>query len=141
MFGRCRQILIIAAISFMLTTASLCVKAYASINPPANPVRLIFIHHSTGENWLSDSNGGLGIALRDNNYFVSDTNYDWTLTASVVAQTSDIGGSGSVVPVAQRTLVHFTPRESITPNILACQLTSAAKTRLLCSNTAFQILP
>jgi hypothetical protein len=46
-------------------------------NPPDNPVRLIFIHHSTGENWLNDENGGLGIALRDNNYFVSDTNYGW----------------------------------------------------------------
>ncbi len=45
--------------------------------PPTNPVRLIFIHHSTGENWLSDDNGGLGIALRDNNYYVSDTNYGW----------------------------------------------------------------
>ena len=48
-----------------------------NINPPASPVRLIFIHHSTGENWLSDDNGKLGIALRDNNYFVSDTNYGW----------------------------------------------------------------
>jgi len=45
--------------------------------PPQNPVKLIFIHHSSGENWLSDDNGGLGIALRDNNYFVSDTNYNW----------------------------------------------------------------
>lgn len=51
----------------------------ASLNPdpPAAPVRLIFIHHSVGENWLADSNGGLGIALSDNNYFVSDTNYGW----------------------------------------------------------------
>jgi hypothetical protein len=46
-------------------------------NPPDHPVRLIFIHHSTGENWLSDENGGLGIALRDNNYYASDTNYGW----------------------------------------------------------------
>jgi uncharacterized protein (TIGR01370 family) len=46
-------------------------------NPPTQPVKLIFIHHSTGENWLDDSDGGLGIALRDNNYFVSDTNYGW----------------------------------------------------------------
>jgi hypothetical protein len=46
-------------------------------NPPNYPARLIFIHHSTGENWLSDENGGLGIALRDNNYYVSDTNYGW----------------------------------------------------------------
>lgn len=51
-------------------------------NPPANPVKLIFIHHSTGGNWLADPNadqpsGGLGIALRNNNYFVSATNYEW----------------------------------------------------------------
>lgn len=45
--------------------------------PPASPVKLIFIHHSTGQNWLDDGDGGLGIALRDNNYFVSDTNYGW----------------------------------------------------------------
>ena len=44
---------------------------------PSQPVRLVFIHHSTGENWLRDDNGGLGIALRDNNYYVSDTNYSW----------------------------------------------------------------
>lgn len=46
-------------------------------SPPASAVKLIFIHHSTGENWLADDNGGLGISLRDNNYFVSDTNYGW----------------------------------------------------------------
>jgi len=44
---------------------------------PAQPVRLIFIHHSTGEAWLADDHGDLGEALRDNNYFVSDTNYGW----------------------------------------------------------------
>ncbi len=48
-----------------------------SIAPPDHPVKLIFLHHSSGENWLKDNNGGLGIALRDNNYFVSDTNYGW----------------------------------------------------------------
>lgn len=45
--------------------------------PPAQPVKLIFIHHSTGENWLSDGYGNLGITLAENNYFVSDTNYGW----------------------------------------------------------------
>ena len=45
--------------------------------PPTEPLKLIFIHHSCGENWLSDEDGGLGIALRDNGYFVSDTNYGW----------------------------------------------------------------
>lgn len=44
---------------------------------PASIVKLVFIHHSVGSNWLGDGNGGLGLALRDNNYFVSDTNYGW----------------------------------------------------------------
>lgn len=46
-------------------------------SPPAQPVRLVFVHHSTGENWLNDESGGLGIALQNNNYFVSDANYAW----------------------------------------------------------------
>jgi len=46
-------------------------------NPPDKPVKLIFIHHSCGENWLSDAHGRLGIALGKSNYFVSDTNYGW----------------------------------------------------------------
>jgi hypothetical protein len=46
-------------------------------NPPTETAKLIFVHHSCGENWLADGNGGLGLALRQNNYFVSDTNYGW----------------------------------------------------------------
>ena len=46
-------------------------------SPPDTSVKLIFIHHSTGENWLSDGYGNLGQALADNNYYVSDTNYGW----------------------------------------------------------------
>jgi hypothetical protein len=44
---------------------------------PAVPVKLVFIHHSTGQDWLADGHGGLGIALRNNGYFASDTNYGW----------------------------------------------------------------
>lgn len=46
-------------------------------SPPQEPVKVIFIHHSTGENWLQDGYGDLGITLDGNNYFVSDTNYGW----------------------------------------------------------------
>lgn len=45
--------------------------------PPVKPVKLVFIHHSTGENWLANDYGELGLALAENNYFVSDTNYGW----------------------------------------------------------------
>ncbi|MBW2964949.1 hypothetical protein KY363_05830 [Candidatus Woesearchaeota archaeon] len=46
-------------------------------SPPKKTSRLIFIHHSTGENWLTDGYGNLGKTLDKNNYFVSDTNYGW----------------------------------------------------------------
>jgi len=46
-------------------------------NPPDEVVKLVFIHHSTGENWLTDEYGDLGRTLGENNYFVSDTNYGW----------------------------------------------------------------
>lgn len=35
------------------------------------------MRHSVGENWLEDSHGRLGVALRDANDFVSDTNDGW----------------------------------------------------------------
>jgi hypothetical protein len=57
--------------------------------PPAKPVKLIFIHHSTGENWLSNSSGRLGIALKGKNFFVSDTNYGWGPDA--IGDKTDIG--------------------------------------------------
>jgi hypothetical protein len=44
---------------------------------PKKPVKVVFVHHSCGENWLADDHGGLGRALGKNNYFVSDTNYGW----------------------------------------------------------------
>ncbi len=59
------------------------------VTPPATPVKLIFVHHSTGQAWLDDSHGGLGVALRDNNYFVSDTNYGWG--PGSIGDTTDIG--------------------------------------------------
>jgi hypothetical protein len=54
-------------------------QTVSGLNPnrPSAQLRLIFIHHSTGENWLRDDYGALGKALSDNNYYVSDTNYGW----------------------------------------------------------------
>jgi hypothetical protein len=56
---------------------------------PSSTVKLIFIHHSTGENWLADEKGELGIALKNNNYFVSDTNYGWG--PGGIGDSTDIG--------------------------------------------------
>jgi hypothetical protein len=64
----------------LIISAGITPKTFAQSDdptPPSQPVKLIFIHHSCGENWLNDENGGLGHALGENNYFVSDTNYGW----------------------------------------------------------------
>lgn len=68
---------ILASLVLLLGTCAAVMPQEVNANPPASPVRLIFIHHSTGENWLNDGNGGLARALQQNNYFPSDTNYGW----------------------------------------------------------------
>ncbi len=72
----CALILTGIASTSMIAFASPLEQAGDS-NPPQGLVKLIFIHHSTGENWLTDGYGNLGLALADNNYYVSDTNYGW----------------------------------------------------------------
>ena len=54
----------------------------ASSYPPLAPVKLVFVHHAIGGNWLADPKegkpyGGLGRALMENNYYVSATNRGW----------------------------------------------------------------
>ena len=68
-----------AAVLAIVLGAALLTRAAPGdrVDPPASMPKLIFIHHSCGENWLADDDGGLGIALRDAGYFVSDTNYGW----------------------------------------------------------------
>jgi hypothetical protein len=56
----------------MAVTTALAISGELNPNPPPNPVKLIFIHHSTGENWLNNSNGALLQALNNNHYYVSD---------------------------------------------------------------------
>ncbi len=83
-----RSFLYRMAAIFLATTIAFCflnggfqpTPAYAQAEdptPPAETTKLIFIHHSCGENWLTDGNGNLGRTLGENNYFVSDTNYGW----------------------------------------------------------------
>jgi hypothetical protein len=44
---------------------------------PDQAVKLVFIHHSAGDAWLESGDGDLGNQLGANNYYVSDTYYDW----------------------------------------------------------------
>ncbi|HPI02434.1 MAG TPA: hypothetical protein PKZ78_01220, partial [Candidatus Goldiibacteriota bacterium] len=59
-------------------TISVSVSPTLNATPPAATVKIISIHHSTGQHWLESGYGGLGTALNANNYFVSDTNYGWS---------------------------------------------------------------
>ncbi|MFA5802430.1 MAG: hypothetical protein WC911_08125 [Thermoleophilia bacterium] len=61
------------------------VAEFLSPNPPEHQVRLIFIHHNVGDHWLADEGGRLGMTLRDNNYYVSDTDFGW------IPQDFDVG--------------------------------------------------
>ena len=79
-------------VSLSLAAAPLMASADAVLsntNRPSRAMRLVFIHHSTGEAWLADGHGGLGLALRANNYFVSDTNYGWG--PEQIGDTTDMG--------------------------------------------------
>jgi hypothetical protein len=80
------------SIAALLAASAVCPAAAAAAPntaPPGSPVKLIFIHHSTGQAWLEDGHGGLGVALRDNRYFVSDTNYGWGPDS--IGDATDIG--------------------------------------------------
>ena len=74
---QCLAIFLLLGVILFFSLAALPAQQGDSSAPPDNVVKLIFIHHSTGENLLRDDYGGLGLALSQNNYFVSDTNYGW----------------------------------------------------------------
>ncbi|RLD13080.1 MAG: hypothetical protein DRI28_06585, partial [Caldiserica bacterium] len=50
-------------------------EGFPDPTPPKKVVKLVFIHHSTGEDWLNK--GDLRKELNRNNYYVVETNYDW----------------------------------------------------------------
>jgi len=60
-------------------------------DPPIQTVRLVFIHHSVGEDWLKPEMGDLIHNLNENNYYVFDTNYDWGPTDQDVNDGNPIG--------------------------------------------------
>ena len=124
--------------ALLLAAASARPPAAAAVNTtaPPSPVKLVFIHHSTGEAWLSDGHGRLGLELRDNNYFVSDTNYGWGPAASATAPTSATGGPGSADPRRPPTSPRCTPRATGTAATRDSRPTPAARTRSCCSRAA-----
>jgi len=70
---------VLLGLAFSMQTGIAAPSQAATLDPtpPGQPVKLVFVHHSTGENLLRDDYGQLGIGLKNNNYFVSDTNYGW----------------------------------------------------------------
>ncbi len=68
---------LLTGITLLFSLAAMPAQQDDSSAPPDHVVKLIFIHHSTGENLLRDDYGGLGLTLSQNNYLVSDTNYGW----------------------------------------------------------------
>jgi len=66
-------------------------------DPPTSTVKLCFIHHSVGMNWLHNLDvepataGGLGAALNTNHYYVTETDYDWFAGAENLGYLTDFG--------------------------------------------------
>lgn len=89
-FGR---LSLAAAVALVVALAlpTLALAGTLDSSPPTSTVKLVFIHHSTGEAWLADGHGGLGVALRSAGYFVSDTNYGWTAGGTVIGDRTDVG--------------------------------------------------
>ncbi len=66
------------------------VSYQADTTSPQSAEKYIFIHHSTGSAWISSSSGGLGTELNSNNYYVTESDYGWTVSA-VPAECSSLG--------------------------------------------------
>ncbi|MGB8983319.1 MAG: hypothetical protein WCC12_15695, partial [Anaerolineales bacterium] len=79
---------VLAMLLISVAASPVPLQAGDSSIPPTQTVKLIFIHHSTGSNWLADGYGNLGQTLGQNNYFVSDTNYGWGSTG--IGDSTDI---------------------------------------------------
>lgn len=76
-----RHLYFFITLSIVITTIPLTSQTIQLLQddptPPTGIVRLVFIHHSTGGNWLADDWGGLARSLFINNYYVSDVCYGW----------------------------------------------------------------
>jgi len=74
-----KQITITLFVIILLLFTNNCIgeNGIKKINPPVTTVKLVFIHHSSGANWTRSDNGGLGDALNNNNYYVTETYYEW----------------------------------------------------------------
>lgn len=66
-----RKSALVLVLAFVLAAAPLAsaipAGRPASADDPTGPdvpTRLVFMHHSCGQNWLADGNGDLGVALR-----------------------------------------------------------------------------
>ncbi|MBI5231786.1 MAG: hypothetical protein HY876_06440, partial [Coriobacteriales bacterium] len=84
-----RTSLALALATALLTCTPMTAPALVDPTKPDSPQKLVFVHHSTGQAWLEDDYGDLGTALRDNDYFVSDTNYGWG--PDTIGDRTDVG--------------------------------------------------
>lgn len=77
--------------------AALLVLLAASPVWADSPKKLVFIHHSTGGNFIadttgSDGNGGLAAAMDARGFFVSDISYEWDAPSNTnIGDYTDIG--------------------------------------------------
>lgn len=73
-----KNIVMVTLVLFLILICSgTAMAADLNTSKPNSTVKLVFIHHSCGSNWLADGNGNLGHNLNLNNYYVTETDYGW----------------------------------------------------------------
>lgn len=77
-----KKILMISTfLLLILLFSGTAMAANLNTNKPSHKVKLVFIHHSCGSNWLADGDGNLAKTLNQNNYYVSECTYGWDAAA------------------------------------------------------------
>ncbi len=77
LFNSFISVMIMAAIFSSCSSDDINDDINIDSSAPSATVKLMFIHHSTGRQWLSDNIGKLGHELNRNNYYVTDSDYGW----------------------------------------------------------------
>jgi len=118
-------------------------------NPPAQPVRLIFIHHSTGENWLADETEdwdwpcGITTTWSAIPTTTGDPPARTARTATMATLAAvpiwDTGGSGFEVPGARPTWRRCFPKPASMPITAAPHRSCPERTPLSSSSPASRI--
>lgn len=86
-------VLILSLLLFSCTKTPVYTPAGGTVNTsnPASTVKIMFIHHSTGSDWIATGIGNLGTALNAANFYTTESDYGWASAAVPASCSAPIG--------------------------------------------------